>query len=496
MRQTGLLIGLVFLTAAWAADGYAAKVSPATDECIGCHISISPGIVADWERSRHAETSPGEALKQSGLEKKVSSEKIPEQLLDYAVGCSECHTMNYDKHQDTFEHNGYDVHVVVTPVDCSTCHSQETEQFSRSMMAHAYGNLVHNSLYQDFMKSVNGHQTFADMTTALQPPDDQTTADSCLFCHGTKVEVKGTQTKETEFGEMTFPILSGWPNQGVGRLNPDGSRGSCAACHTRHQFAIETARKPYTCSECHKGPDVPAYKVYDVSKHGNIYNSLKHQWDFKKVPWTVGKDFTTPTCAGCHMSLVVDEEGQMVAQRSHEVGDRLPWRIFGLIYAHPHPTSADVSNIKNKAGLPLPTELTGEPVGEFLIDADEQFKRRKTMQKICLACHGEGWVNGHWARFENTLRTSNAMTLTATQILSSAWKQDLVRGLPHNDNVFDDLIEKMWVEQWLFFANSTRFSSAMCGADYGVFENGRWNLSKNIQEMNDWLQIHTALRKR
>lgn len=115
MRQTGLLIGLVFLTAAWGADGYAAKVSPATDECIGCHISISPGIVADWERSRHAETSPGEALKQSGLEKKVSSEKIPEQLLDYAVGCSECHTMNYDKHQDTFEHNGYDVHMVVTP---------------------------------------------------------------------------------------------------------------------------------------------------------------------------------------------------------------------------------------------------------------------------------------------------------------------------------------------------------------------------------------------
>lgn len=343
---------------------------------------------------------------------------------------------------------------------------------------------------------MNGLQTFADMTTALQPPDDQTTADSCLFCHGTKVEVKGTQTRETELGKMTFPILSGWPNQGVGRLNPDGSQGSCAACHARHQFAIETARKPDTCSECHKGPDVPAYKVYDVSKHGNLYNSLKRQWDFKKVPWTVGKDFTAPTCAGCHMSLVVDEEGQMVAQRSHEVSDRLPWRIFGLIYAHPHPKSANVTNIKNKAGLPLPTELTGEPVSEFLIDADEQLKRQKTMQKICLACHGESWVNGHWARFENTLKTSNAMTLTATRILSSAWQQDLVRGLPHKDNVFDDLIEKMWVEQWLFFANSTRFSSAMCGADYGVFESGRWNLSKNIQEMNDWLQIHTALKKR
>jgi hypothetical protein len=29
----------------------------------------------------------------------------------------------------------------------------------------------------------------------------------------------------------------------------------------------------------------------------------------------------------------------------------------------------------------------------------------------------------------------------------------------------------------------------MAGADYGVFANGRWHLSKNIQEMMDWLKI-------
>ena len=53
---------------------------------------------------------------------------------------------------------------------------------------------------------------------------------------------------------------------------------------------------------------------------------------------------------------------------------------------------------------------------------------------------------------------------------------------------FDEPIEKMWVEQWLFFANSTRFASAMVGADYGVFANGRWYLSKNLQEMVEWLK--------
>jgi hypothetical protein len=29
----------------------------------------------------------------------------------------------------------------------------------------------------------------------------------------------------------------------------------------------------------------------------------------------------------------------------------------------------------------------------------------------------------------------------------------------------------------------------MAGADYGVFANGRWYLSKNIQEMVDWLEF-------
>jgi hypothetical protein len=50
----------------------------------------------------------------------------------------------------------------------------------------------------------------------------------------------------------------------------------------------------------------------------------------------------------------------------------------------------------------------------------------------------------------------------------------------------------MWVEQWLFYANSTRFASAMSGADYGVFANGRWYLSKNIRAMHEWLE--NALR--
>jgi hypothetical protein len=338
---------------------------------------------------------------------------------------------------------------------------------------------------------VNGIHGFAGNKISLTPPDEETDADSCLYCHGTVVEVNGTKTKGTNHGEMTFPVLSGWPNQGVGRINPDGSMGSCAACHARHQFSIEMARKPNTCSECHKGPDVPAYPVYMVSKHGNMYSALGKgkTWNFKAVPWTVGKHFTAPTCATCHVSLLVSEEGGILADRTHQMNDRLAWRLFGLIYAHPHPKSPDTTIIKNKAGLPLPTELTGEPVASFLIDSKEQDKRRRSMQVICLACHGQGWVDGQFARMENTVRTTNEMTLAATRVLISAWDKGAAKGLSQKDSIFNESIEKKWVEQWLFFANSTRFASAMAGADYGVFANGRWYMSKNLQEMFDWLGL-------
>jgi hypothetical protein len=165
------------------------------------------------------------------------------------------------------------------------------------------------------------------------------------------------------------------------------------------------------------------------------------------------------------------------------MNDRLWWRIFGLPYAHAHPKSPDTAIIKNKDGLPLPTELTGEQVANYLIDAHEQGNRLKKMQQPCLACHSTDWVEQQFNRFENTIKTTNEMTLSATKIVIRAWNRGIAKGLAQKDSIFNEAIEKKWVEQWLFFANSTRFASAMIGADYGVFANGRWYMSKNLQEM-------------
>lgn len=464
------------------------QMSEDTEMCLECHGYMNPGIVSAWKQSPHAKITPAEALKKSKLKRLVSAESIPDELSNISVGCAECHLLNPDTHKDTFDHNDYMVHSVVTPADCAVCHPVETVQYSKNLMSQAYGNLQHNPVYRSLVDSINGVHSYSNMKITLEKSDVETDADSCFYCHGTEIKIEGTRTIETDDGEMTFPVLSGWPNHGVGRINPDGTKGSCSACHTRHSFSIETARKPQTCSECHKGPDVPAYGVYSVSKHGNIYSSMGSKWDFKSVPWTVGKDFASPTCATCHASLLVSEEGDVISERTHGMSDRLPWRIFGLIYAHAHPKSPDTTIIKNSAGLPLPTDLTGESATDYLIDKEEQDKRQNTMQQVCLSCHSLSWVDGHFKRLDKSLKTTNEMTLTATRILSDAWEHGFAKGLAQNDSIFNESIEKKWIEQWLFYANSTRFASAMSGSDYGAFENGRWHMSKNMQEMIEWLE--------
>lgn len=365
----------ILLTAA-AAGAETAPVSAATEECLGCHATLHPGIVADWEQSRHAWASPAEAQAVEETARRVSATEFADGVRDTAVGCAECHTARGDRHADTFAHNGYEIHVAVSPDDCAACHPVERRQYDGNLMAHAYANLADNPLYAMLEQTIAGQATVQGDRLHFAPPDDLTRADTCFHCHGTRLAVAGRQTRDTEFGELEFPVISGWPNNGVGRVNLDGSRGSCTSCHTRHRFAIALARKPETCQQCHVGPDVPVYKVYAASKHGNIYAAMKSEWEFETVPWTAGVDFSAPTCAACHVSLVVDPEGQIISQRSHRMNDRLAWRQFGLIYAHAHPISADTTRIRNQDGMPLPTAFDGTAASAFLIDANEQGARR------------------------------------------------------------------------------------------------------------------------
>lgn len=149
----------------------------------------------------------------------------------------------------------------------------------------------------------------------------------CKQCHGSKVALEGKDgklitvddLKPDDKGKPTVaavmanikrdanlkPVIhsSTWPNTGIGRLNLDGSRGSCSACHSRHDFSPRRARQPENCGKCHLGPDHPQKEIYEESKHGVAFRDLHAKMNLDAKDWVLGKDYSqAPTCATCHMS--------------------------------------------------------------------------------------------------------------------------------------------------------------------------------------------------
>jgi len=491
MRKT-LVISLAAMAvavylAAIPITGFApeeAPLSEETEECIGCHELYTPGIVADWRTSKHSHITPAELL--AGLEGQADSTEIPDQLLAVAVGCYECHGRNTDRHADSFDHEGFTINVVVSPDDCSTCHSAETQQYYGSKKSEANNILRMNPVYSLLVGTLTGVYEMSDAGPVQREPTAETLGVACLGCHGTQVTVSGMRTVATDFGDIEVPRLENWPNQGVGRINPDGSHGSCTPCHPRHSFSIEVARKPYTCLQCHLNPDVPGWEVYRESKHGNIFLSSGHDWNWDSEFWTVGEDFRAPTCAVCHNSLIVDAEGQVIAERTHDFGARLWVRIFGLVYSHPQPRSGRTYEIVNGDGLPIPTTFAGVRASTFLIDEAEQARRRAGMSAICRACHSSSWTEEYFATFDQAIEDADSMVLAATRMMLDAWEE----GLASPENPFDEALERKWIAQWLFYANSVRYAAAMSGPDYAAFKNGWWDLTRNLQEMIDSIELH------
>ena len=242
-HQTVALIMMILLGYG-AAFGGDTPVSEATQECLDCHAVFHPGIVEGWKKSRHAAITPAEAMQADELALKVSSKDIPEGLQKVAVGCAECHNLRPEAHgAGTFEHNGYDVHTVVSPDDCRTCHAVEADQYSRNIMAHAYANLADNKIYNQLEHSILGHRTREKGQLKITAPDADTRAEACYYCHGTVLKVSGTEVRDTDAGELEFPVIDGWPNQGVGRINLDGSKGACSACVSTGSRKIKVSNR-------------------------------------------------------------------------------------------------------------------------------------------------------------------------------------------------------------------------------------------------------------
>ncbi|MCE5194449.1 MAG: cytochrome c3 family protein [Nitrospiraceae bacterium] len=360
--------------------GASKVLSKESKACMGCHKPLHPGIVKPWEDSSHAKTN---------------------------VGCFECHQAKKTS-KTAMEHYGQTITVIVSPNDCAKCHPQEVKEQTTSH--HAKANQFTGSLDNVLGRLVTGEANF-DL--------------GCTQCHGSEVVVE-------KGGKLQ---VGPWPNTGVGRINPDGSNGSCTACHQRHFFNVKQAREPKTCGKCHQGPDHPQIEIYELSKHGIAYAAFQDKLNMDKNeakgPWVLGKDYIyAPVCSTCHMGATTK------LSRTHDVGARIKWTLR-------------------------------PPISKILPDGE---KKREEMKKVCSECHTSNWYNGFFTQFDRFVELYNEkFAIPSTNIMKFLYENKVIDPTP-----FNDIVEIHYWHLWHHEGRRGRHGAAMHAPDWshwhGLYE--------------------------
>ena len=392
-----------------------AGISQQSQACLQCHRSLTPALAEEWRVSAHA---------------------------GKGVGCYECHRAD-KTNPAAFEHNGATISVIVSPKDCGGCHQKEVDQQKGSH--HAKAGEILASLDNYLGEVVGGSPAVAV---------------GCFQCHGSTIKVLAN-------GKLS-PAT--WPNTGIGRINPDGSAGSCSACHTRHRFAKAQARQPETCGKCHLGPDHPQVEIYQESKHGILWQANKSQLNLDAKSWKPGVDYTAaPSCATCHMGATRTQEV------THDVGDRISWTLRPAISTKLNMVVFDdLSKIDVPEGQPLPKVGDEKKGGDGKLRKVTQVftwqDRRARMQDVCSACHASGLVTGFYKQFDDLVDMyDDKFAKPATAIMSELYKAKKLTPAP-----MDEKLEWTYYELWHHEGRRARHGASMSGPDYawwhGVYE--------------------------
>jgi hypothetical protein len=343
------------------------------------------------------------------------------------------HYKQYEQSGKKYGTKAYRVPIsaVVTPKDCSRCHPDEAQQYSRSKHANTLELIWKIDPWLN--KGMNS---------------DLERLTGCYHCHGTIL-------KNTDAGLDSQT----WPNVGVGRVNLDGSLGSCTSCHTRHKFSVKEARKPEACGQCHLGPDHPQIEIYMESKHGDIYTAhgADYNWDAAPGTWTPGVDYRGPTCAACHMS------GAGTTLTSHDVTERLAWESQAPLTVRPNEFK------------PFPAKTNPEV-------------EREKMKQICLQCHGKTWTDGHFVQMDETMVTYNDVYFKPAKAKLDELYE---KGLLDKTKFFDERLEMDFYELWHHEGRRARFGAAMMAPDYnwwhGFYECKK-RLNNFMEDANDLIR--------
>jgi hypothetical protein len=431
------------------------SVPAASRECVECHAEENPGIIAHWEGSTHAEKG---------------------------VGCVECHHADREE-ADSYLHHGEQIATIVTPRDCARCHDHEAEEFAQSH--HAAGGNILASLDNFLAETVEG----ARMAFNPHSPTPGKVVDSvngfasafsgCQQCHGSKVALRATvgdritvddlqpgadgrPTNLDAVGRIARdengrPLMHAgtWPNTGIGRLNLDGSRGSCTACHSRHDFSPRRARQPENCGKCHLGPDHPQKEIYEESKHGIAYRDLRDDMNLDAETWVLGIDYAAaPTCATCHMAGNIRNGGRV----THDPGERISWTN--------RPVVSLVMDTDINHGIVTETD----PELRRLLIHDSAEQKRDRMKEVCSHCHTDDYVNSFYRQYDDLVILYNEKFAKPGLAIMGAL---LSNGL-RTPTQFDEEIEWTWFYLWHHEGRRARHGASMMAPDYthwhGMYE--------------------------
>ena len=416
-------------------------------ECVNCHAQSTPGIVEHWRGSTHSRKG---------------------------VGCVECHVAASGE-PDAFPHYSQTIATMVTPRDCARCHVEEAAQFEASHHA-AAGNIL-ASLDNFLAETIEGARMDFSPHSATPGKTVDTVKGSasassgCQQCHGSKVALVATDGSRITFDDL-LPDRNGtptradvvsriahdehgkprydtstWPNTGIGRVNLDGSRGSCAACHSRHDFSPRRARQPENCGKCHLGPDHPQKEIYEESKHGVAYRDLKDDMHLDAQTWVLGRDYAAaPTCASCHMSWNIRNGGKV----THDPGERISWTN------RPPVSIVMDTDVNHKIVIATGAEQ------RRALTADTWEDKRGRMKEVCSACHTPDYVNAFYRQYDDLVILYNEKFARPGLAIMTALVDNKVR----TPTDFDEEVEWTWFYLWHHEGCRARHGASMMAPDY------------------------------
>jgi hydroxylamine dehydrogenase len=278
-------------------------------------------------------------------------------------------------------------------ITCADCHGTDHTEITatRGRVPELRCAACHMAIYQEYV--VDAGHSYGPGPAGIGTNWERNVAVPNYQQMPRKVMEMGCDPCHAQAGATTDSLWSDSLKQYV-----DGSslayRNGCIACHTRHSFNLEEARKPESCHTCHMGPDHPNYEAYEASKHGSIYRARGDEWDWS-VPMADAA-YETPTCAYCHM-LYVDSTG--TRHTSHNMTRKIIWGM----------------GVQAASG-----QL------EDLVTLPENRARRNEMVKVCMTCHSETRAREYLRSADAHKLAGDALVVEARGILDSLYAEGLI----------------------------------------------------------------------